>query len=524
MDLVVHKKNRLLFLLITATFMVGFFLRTYKLDLYPLQINQDELSNIYDGYCIAETGADRWGDKAPIILKGFGDFDNRPPLYSYLTAVSVKMFGYSVKTGRLPSAIIGCISLVLLFLVAQKIGGKLYGFICLLLAALSPWHLLFSRIAHEGAALPPFFIILTLYLWQVCQEKEYKIKHLIFLGLAVGLATNAYQATKIIFLIISLILGVVIFLQTHKDFKKLLIFFTATGIGALPQFLALILYPDRFFSRANDQLIQFSFSKRFVKEVANNFLSNFNPEHLFLNFGEFNNLSIGRLLAVEIGFFYVGLFLFYIIFIKNKKLEVRLTYIFLVVSLIPAAITQDNPHALRTSVAILIFPLFTGASFLFFIEKLQSYKFGLALSFILIGALVVNSAYYIKLYSKSMPLRAKGQQYGQVAMYQKMKQYDKYFENVHIQLFGAFQYLFVASYCDIKPKEYQLSEKVYTKAGWYDFKKLGKYSFMTADEIHKANSTPKNGKNLIVLLEKTDKYTFLDSLNYMGERMYYYKN
>ena len=41
---------------------VGFLLRFIALDRLPLPAHQDELSDIYDGYCIAMTGADRAGD------------------------------------------------------------------------------------------------------------------------------------------------------------------------------------------------------------------------------------------------------------------------------------------------------------------------------------------------------------------------------------------------------------------------------------------------------------------------------
>ena len=525
MEIILQKKqNQILLYAIIITFIFGFFLRTYKLDIYPLQINQDELSNIYDGYCIAETGADRWGVKAPIILKGFGDFDNRPPLYSYLTAISVKIFGYSIISGRMPSAIIGCISLVLLFLVAQKIGGKSYGYICLLLAALSPWHLLFSRIAHEGAALPPFFLILTLYLLIIARESGYKNWLIGLLGLTVGLSTNAYQSTKIIFLLISIAICIKIFFKTNRNYSKAGIFIFCTFLGALPQVLALILYPDRFFARAADQLIPFSFSFNFFKILAVNILSNFDPRYLFLSFGEFNNLTIGRLLLVEVAYFYIGIWFFYKLFMKNNVIDIKLIYAFLFISLLPAAITQDNPHSLRTSVSVLLFPLFTGATIYLFLKKLEQFKLG-KISAVVMGLLIIlNSAYNIQAYVKSMPMRGQGQQYGQVAMLKKMKEYDQHFENVHIQLYGAFQYLFVASYCGITPAEYHLLEKDYTKKGWYQFKKLGKYQFMSNDDILKANQQPQNGKNLIVLLEKTNKFTLLDSLNYMGEKIYYYKN
>ena len=53
--------------------LVGFWLRLDALDQYPLGVHQDELSNIYDGYSIPETGNDRLGDKYPLQVRGFGD-------------------------------------------------------------------------------------------------------------------------------------------------------------------------------------------------------------------------------------------------------------------------------------------------------------------------------------------------------------------------------------------------------------------------------------------------------------------
>ena len=53
-------------------------LRLMALERAPLPIYQDELSNIYDATCLAETGADRWGTRHPVLLRAFGDLDYRP--------------------------------------------------------------------------------------------------------------------------------------------------------------------------------------------------------------------------------------------------------------------------------------------------------------------------------------------------------------------------------------------------------------------------------------------------------------
>ncbi len=91
---------------------VGFLLRFVALDRLPLPAHQDELSDIYDGYCIAMTGADRAGDPWPIIIRGMGPGDYHPGLYAYLAGASTRLFGLSVWAGRLPAVMAGMLTLL----------------------------------------------------------------------------------------------------------------------------------------------------------------------------------------------------------------------------------------------------------------------------------------------------------------------------------------------------------------------------------------------------------------------------
>lgn len=524
MDIIFSTDRKRTLIPVLFLLLIAFFLRLYKLDVYPMQVNQDELSNIYDGYSIAETGADRWGEKHPIILTAYGDFDNRPPLYAYLAAGSIKIFGYSIFAGRLPSAIIGCLSILLLFLTAAKIGGRMFGIVVLLLATFSPWHIIFSRLAHEGTALPPFFIISMLYCWIRARETKYHNGVLIVLGFIIGFATNSYQATKLIFLLASILIAFDLYLNSKLKAKKIGILALAIFIGALPQIMAAYLYPERFFSRANDQLVPFSFTLGYVKTILMNFIYNFDPEHLFLSFGEFNNLSVGRRLSIELIFFYLGLIIFYFLFKQNKKINVIYIYIVLLITILPAAITKDNPHALRASASILLYPLFSGVAIYYLFEQIKNNKFGKYIIIFTLIMITINGFYNVSNYTKNKQMQALGAQYGQVAMYITMQKHQKDFEKVYVQLYGAFQYVFIASYTNMHPREFQNSTKKIEKKGWYQCSQLDKYHIVSADEIRNENRVSKNGKNLLVLLEKSDKYTLIDSTSHMGEKIYYYKN
>jgi len=177
--------------------LVGFWLRLYALDQYPLGVHQDELSNIYDGYSISETGADRFGDKYPLQVRGFGERDYRPSLYAWLAAVPIRLSGFSVTAGRLPSAIFGFASLVLLYGFARRMGGATFGVLALLLGVLSPLHIQYSRVAHEGSMLPAAFLILALLLWQRAAIARFAILPTVWVGLAIGISANPYQSSRL---------------------------------------------------------------------------------------------------------------------------------------------------------------------------------------------------------------------------------------------------------------------------------------------------------------------------------------
>lgn len=141
-------------LAVMALLVLGAFVRLYQLDQYPLGVHQDELSNIYDGWSLAETGADRFGDRFPAVVRAFGERDYRPALYAWLAAIPQRFTGFSVVAGRLPAAVLGIASLLLIYAFARDMRGDDYAVLALLFAALSPLHIQFSRVAHEGGILP----------------------------------------------------------------------------------------------------------------------------------------------------------------------------------------------------------------------------------------------------------------------------------------------------------------------------------------------------------------------------------
>ncbi len=176
----------------------------------PPALSADEASNAYDGYCLLKTHSDRWGQPWPIVLRAFGDADYRPALMAYLTVPFQALLGprHIVTAARLPAALLGVVTVWCLYLFARRVFGQRTALIGALLLAISPWHLVMSRLAHESA-LTPLFPVLILVLLQragvvivgsgksTSNPTPFRLPWMIAAGVAIGLSPYSYASMKL---------------------------------------------------------------------------------------------------------------------------------------------------------------------------------------------------------------------------------------------------------------------------------------------------------------------------------------
>ena len=129
--------------LIIIILLTGAILRLTWLDRSPGPVNWDEAALGYNAYSLWKTGADEYGTKWPLSLRSFDDY--KPPLYAYLTAPIVGIFGLNEINTRLLSAVAGIISIGLLYLITAKLLGKRTGLFAAGLMAIEPWAIFYSR-------------------------------------------------------------------------------------------------------------------------------------------------------------------------------------------------------------------------------------------------------------------------------------------------------------------------------------------------------------------------------------------
>src|SRR3989344_2057733 len=71
--------------------LAGLFLRVFWIDKYPVQLNHDEISQLYDAIYIAQTGKDIYGNFMPTMFISINDF--KSPFCTYATSLVYLLFG-----------------------------------------------------------------------------------------------------------------------------------------------------------------------------------------------------------------------------------------------------------------------------------------------------------------------------------------------------------------------------------------------------------------------------------------------
>ncbi|NEP50851.1 MAG: glycosyl transferase [Moorea sp. SIO3C2] len=115
--------------------LIGFALRTYKLGFIDLEPDENVSFDAIRG--ILRTGA-------PIAVSDI--WYTRGPFFHYLLAAWMKIVGESYINGRFMSVIWGTATLVVVFIIARNLTGKIWiSLIVTALIAIDPWELWYSR-------------------------------------------------------------------------------------------------------------------------------------------------------------------------------------------------------------------------------------------------------------------------------------------------------------------------------------------------------------------------------------------
>lgn len=508
--------------LFVALVLAGVFLRTYQLDQYPLGVHQDELSNIYDGWSIATTGSDRFGDRYPGVVRAFGERDYRPAFVPWLTAIPQKLTGFSIAWARFPGALLGVLSLFLIYAFAREMAGYTYAMLALLIASLSPLHIQFSRLAHEGAIYPAFFMILALWLWQKAAKDGFSLRLVALLGLTIGFSTNVYQSTRLTGALLTIAIVIDIVRHSKVRLKPILFLGTFALIGALPQVIFLINEPARFAGRAEVLSVTADNPFTYMRTVLTNAAMNLDPRYLFVP-PFLRGLTVARLIPAEAPFFYAGLAGLAFLPVQPGSRGRKYLYIALLLTLLPSAITVDPPATMRTSPLAVLAPLFSAAGIVMLGSFIRNEVTRRRIYYPAVAATLALAAFVVTYrYARSEYFRELSFQEIGVRMGRALGRHDDRYDAVIVAPHVSQAYLYIAAFSPITPPEFHRLPKRLHSVGMDRYTRMGKYHFVTETMMTQSVASLRGGgRVLFVTPKKIPGLSLVDSVTFREDAIYF---
>lgn len=324
-------------------------LRFYKLETIPAGFHHDEASQAYNAFAIGTTGHDRYGEYFPILFRSFGSY--QPPVYTYLAAIPILIFGNTIFAARFLSAFSGVIIVILTYLIIIELINKkcrhTIGLVAALVVGISPWAIQFSRRVVEGN------LGLTIFLGALyLLIRSLKFPKLFPLALfTMGIATQAYYSERVLS-ILFLPLFLLLFWKFYLKHKGLtLLGFILFSLTQLPHLWILTTgaYARRFVqvSYFNNDPGNLPRIVYLALEFTKHFLSYISPSNLFTDTGN----DLGRA-SPDLGVFYSWVFVPFLMglvyFLKrNDNLFFKIIALLAPLSLVSASLTGDLFYSLR---------------------------------------------------------------------------------------------------------------------------------------------------------------------------------
>lgn len=494
------------------------FLRIPLLEQLPAGITIDEAGQGYSAYSILKTGKDEWGDFLPINPRGFGDY--KPPVFMYLLVPSIAVFGLNELAVRLPSAVAGILTVLVIFFLVRDlfkdelaVSRKNLGLLVSFFMAVAPWHIYYSRLGWESN-IGLLFFCLGIWIFIVSLTRK---NLLMFSVLSFGLSALSYHSFKVISPLMFIALWL-IYKNNSKFGKKSL--FSAGVVGSI--FIATLAYGFIFSGasrRVEDQSVfkeenlmqlrenQFDdkfpqplnrvFNNKYlftISKVTDNYIAYYSFPFLFgphrssgsvLNFPTQGLLYIWQLPLILSGFFYL---------IRNFSKFSKVIFAWTLIAPIPAAIAQDYMHAGRAQV---IFPALTiiSAVGVFFIFGMIKNKF--KRSSVIFAGLIITVSLILRI-DKYLFHTFNNPHGGLVSGYKNIIDYtqqnkDKY-DKIIFTKSNSEPQAFIAFYTKWDPEDFQSNSKNWKRFEQYGYKyldmtdySLGKYEFKKPDVYRDRN-------------------------------------
>lgn len=188
--------------------LLGLVLRLYHLATIPNGFFFDEATISYQAYSLIKTGHDTWNNFLPLLsFRDYGEYIL--PLGIYGQIPSILLGGLTVFAVRLPHAILGALTIPLVYLLGKNLLNGKVGLLACLFLATSPLSLGWSRFVFEGNFGTIFFLAGSVFFSEFLKTKRHLFWAIFFWGLS--------MLTYHVFLVITpLFVGLLIYFYRQK--------------------------------------------------------------------------------------------------------------------------------------------------------------------------------------------------------------------------------------------------------------------------------------------------------------------
>lgn len=476
--------------ILLALIIVAIVGRFIALDWVPPHLSNDEIGAAYDAYSVSKTLRDEHNQFLPILFQSHGIY--RSTLAVYITIPTIMLLGNSDFSARLPSAILGTLTIIFLgLLVLTLTNNRILSFATSLILAFSPFHFATSRATIESNY-AIFFVVLGIYLFfyglKYCKNwatiacfvaftlsiygyyTEWGLTPLI-MGALLFFYRKSFQNKKIY--VVGILIFVCLLIPLGNDF-----FHHSNSSRASTEFINKDLAVARFSEQKNFNLIQ---KGQIVAKAVVDKYSNYTSLGYLFFYGanilpRDNPYQVGFFLSPFIAGFIIGL-------IKLKKYfgnHANFIYFWFFISPLIPSLTQGDLSSVRIFPMVIPLTLIVAAGSL---ELFFYIKNNNILKVLIIGLLSLSLFYFFMIYVFHVRLeKAEGYQYGfkQIAMFIKNhEEFEKYIIDPRFGdkefYFSGVPHVYIPFYLQLDPRGLQNSNR--SAQGTF----FGKYEFRIID-------------------------------------------
>lgn len=444
--------------------LLGLLLRILWLEQFPPGFSGDEVQQGYSAYSILFSGKDEWGEFLPLNPRGFGDF--KPPILTYLIIPSIRVFGFNENAIRLPTAIFGTLTILVVYFLARTVtSNKEIGLWSAFFLSINPWHIQLSRTAFEGGI---GIFLFTLGLLFFIKEKQ----NLILASLFWALSFYTYHSFKVfvpLFILgllikyrpknfkknyfLPAVIFIILLLPLLFSFKqitsrasdvgifsqqKLESYFKEKGVSPLPYFV------DRVFNNKVFYLLNGFLDNYFSYYSLTFFFTGSRPDSSYLNFPHFPLVyRIELILWIIAGY----------LIITKKVLKSYLILLWFLLAPIAAALSEGSLNANRAIIFLPLISILSGVGLASFNKKQY-------IKYIIFCFLILNFFQFLYFYTIQLPQKPPQSLRGEYKqVFSKIWELEKNYDEVVMSRVFSVPQIFLAYYGKFNPTEYQKASR-----------------------------------------------------------------